>query len=73
MVLTLYSSITRELPGNHPYAVKQNYARLFTEHWNEPVQDFFTKAEGQFRAQLMSLADRHFAAFSAGGLHETIT
>jgi hypothetical protein len=71
-ILTLYSGVTRELPGNYPYAIKKHYALRFTKNWETPARRLFTRMENVFKAELKKLVQHHFAAFSSGGLHQKI-
>lgn len=72
-VLTMAKSgVTRELPGNYPYAVKKHYALRFTKHWDIPALRLFARMESIFKMELKKLVQQHFATFSSGGLHHTI-
>ncbi|CAG8726015.1 12894_t:CDS:2, partial [Acaulospora colombiana] len=63
------SGVTRELPGNYPYAVKKHYALRFTKDWDGPARRLFTRLENIFKAELKKLVQQHSSRFSAGGLH----
>ncbi|PVF98611.1 hypothetical protein CPB86DRAFT_784651 [Serendipita vermifera] len=66
------SGVTRELPGNYPYAVKKHYALRFTRPWDVPAQRLFKRMENIFKVELKKLVQQHFYRFSAGGLHYKI-
>ncbi|KAG8813760.1 hypothetical protein FRC17_001438, partial [Serendipita sp. 399] len=66
------SAITRELPGNYPYAIKKRYIALFTANWLQPAQFFFGKVERQFSRRLKALVANHFGPYGAGGLEKVV-
>lgn len=59
-------AITRELPGNYPYAVKKNYVYRFTEDWLIPARALFNRMQQQFMRELKILVESHFSQFGAG-------
>ncbi|CCA70427.1 hypothetical protein PIIN_04366 [Serendipita indica DSM 11827] len=59
-------AITRELPGNYPYAVKKNYVYRFTEDWLIPARALFDRMQQQFMRELKTLVESHLSQFGAG-------
>ncbi|KAG8813825.1 hypothetical protein FRC17_001407, partial [Serendipita sp. 399] len=66
------NAITRELPGNYPYAIKQKYIAHFTANWLQPAQVFFGAVERQFSRRLKTLIANHFGSHRAGGLEKAV-
>jgi hypothetical protein len=66
------SAITRELPYNYPYAVKEHYVARFTKRWPLPANKLFQKVESHFSEELDALVVKHFSRFAPGELDEAV-
>jgi hypothetical protein len=67
------SAITRELPYNYPYAVKEHYVTRFTKNWPLPAKQLFQNVEFHFSRELDALVIKHFSRFAPGELDEAVS
>ncbi|KAI0820101.1 P-loop containing nucleoside triphosphate hydrolase protein [Trametes gibbosa] len=59
----IQSSVTRELPNNVPYAVKQTFIQAFQHSWELLVDQCFEAVVHTLKTMLMKLAELHFGRF----------
>ena len=65
-----HSSITRELPGNVPYAAKLSLFRGFQDSWEGSALSCFERVQEVFQAALSALIQKYFERY--GNLMATV-
>ncbi|KAG9102361.1 hypothetical protein FS749_004147 [Ceratobasidium sp. UAMH 11750] len=63
---------TRELPGEFPFAVKQELVVRTIDSWRVPVEEVFDRAQNIFFERLTALVDKHFGNHAYGGLRAAV-
>ncbi|KAF8756245.1 Fungalysin metallopeptidase (M36) [Rhizoctonia solani] len=66
------NAITRELPKNIPFIVKQKLIKRFVELWEGPTTVLLEDVERILRAHMQKLVDHSFSQHSYGGLHNAV-
>ncbi|CAE6452553.1 unnamed protein product [Rhizoctonia solani] len=66
------NAITRELPKNIPFIVKQKLIKRFVELWEGPTTVLLEDVECILRAYIQKLVDHSFGQHSYGGLHNAV-
>lgn len=60
------------LPGEFPFAVKEELITNIIKSWGDPVQEVFARAERIFVERLTKLVDHHFGKHAYGGLRGAV-
>ncbi|QRV92126.1 dynamin central region protein [Ceratobasidium sp. AG-Ba] len=63
---------TRELPGEFPFAVKEELIIRTIESWRVPAEEAFVRAQDIFLQRLTALVEKHFGKHAYGGLRGAV-
>lgn len=63
LMITANSSITRELPGNIPYAAKLTLLQSFQQSWESSAFSAFEAVQEAFQKTLSSLMKKYFERY----------
>lgn len=63
---------TRELQGNYPFVVQENFIRDIIKQWNTPAQVLCKTIYAIINEHVKQLVAHHFSAFGQGGLEQRI-
>ncbi|KAF9465139.1 P-loop containing nucleoside triphosphate hydrolase protein [Collybia nuda] len=63
---------TRELPGNYPFVVQENFIKDIIKKWNKPADIFCQTVYAIMNEHVKKLVAQHFSAFGQGGLEHRV-
>ena len=62
--MPFFRSVTRELPGNVPYAAKLSLFQTFRATWGTATLSCFSDVEVEFKEAVMELIQEQFSRYS---------
>jgi GTP-binding protein EngB required for normal cell division len=63
---------TRELPGNYPFVVKQNFISEYTKLWERPAKSLCSQIYALVIGQVKYTIQKHFSAYGQGILEQRL-
>ncbi|KAL1720013.1 P-loop containing nucleoside triphosphate hydrolase protein [Schizophyllum commune] len=63
---------SRELPGNYPFIIQEEYISDFTSKWAGPAQALCDTVFARIRLQVDQLASKHFGSYGQGTLEHRV-
>ncbi|KAL1744329.1 hypothetical protein HDZ31DRAFT_64162 [Schizophyllum fasciatum] len=62
----------RELPGNYPFIIQENYISDFTGQWAVPAQALCDTVFARIKMQVDQLTSKHFGSYGQGTLEHRV-
>ncbi|KIL62474.1 hypothetical protein M378DRAFT_199179 [Amanita muscaria Koide BX008] len=73
VMMKAQQSRTRELPGNYPYVVQQEFIKETIRHWRTPTLRFCRLVYNAVLDHMKALMKAHFSSFGQGALEQRVS